>query len=115
MLMKYFDQTPDGFALKPAIRDRVRYQEINLLDPYPAYWQYDIVFCRNVLIYFDVATKKDVIDRIARTMVRGACLFLGGTESTLGVTDSVVRVPNHPSGVFCRAGDLALLQTSVAA
>lgn len=115
MLMKHFTQQPDGYALKPSIRDRVTFQEINLLDPYPVAWQFDIVFCRNVLIYFDVATKKDVIDRIAKTMVRGACLFLGGTESTLGVTDSVVRVPNHPAGMFCRAADVALVQAPAAA
>ncbi|MCC7053398.1 MAG: protein-glutamate O-methyltransferase CheR [Gemmatimonadaceae bacterium] len=115
LLVKHFTQVPEGFALKPEIRDRVRFQEINLLDPFPAFWQFDIVFCRNVLIYFDVATKKDVIDRIARTMVRGGCLFLGGTESTLGVTDSVLRVPDHPSGVFCRPADLTLVQAAAAA
>lgn len=108
LLMKYFTQTTEGFELKPDIRSRVTYQEINLLEPYPAYWQFDIIFCRNVLIYFDVPTKKDVIDRMARTMVRGASLFLGGTESTLGITDSVVRVPNHPSGVFCKPNELDL-------
>ncbi len=108
LLMKHFTQTAEGFELKPDIRSRVTYQEINLLEPFPAYWQFDIIFCRNVLIYFDVPTKKDVIDRMARTMVRGASLFLGGTESTLGITDSVVRVPNHPSGVFCKPNDLEL-------
>ncbi len=113
-LMKYFTPVPEGFELKPEIRNRVQYQEINLLDPFPAYWQFDIIFCRNVLIYFDVPTKKDVIDRMARTMTRGASLFLGGTESTLGITDSVVRVPNHPSGVFCKPNELEL-HTSIAA
>jgi len=108
LMMKYFTQTPEGFELKPEIRSRVTYREINLLQPFPANWQFDIIFCRNVLIYFDVPTKKDVIDRIARTMVRGASLFLGGTESTLGITDSVVRVPNHPSGVFCKPNELEL-------
>lgn len=108
LMMKYFTQTPEGFELKPEIRSRVTFQEINLLEPFPAHWQFDVVFCRNVLIYFDVPTKKDVIDRIARTMVRGASLFLGGTESTLGITNSVVRVPNHPSGVFCKANEVTL-------
>jgi chemotaxis protein methyltransferase CheR len=114
-LMKYFAPVPEGYELKPEIRSRVTYQEINLLDPFPAYWQFDIIFCRNVLIYFDVPTKKDVIDRMAKTMVRGGSLFLGGTESTLGITDSVVRVPNHPSGVFCKANEVALHGATVAA
>lgn len=108
LLMKYFAPVPEGFALRTEVRNRVSYQEINLLDPYPAYWQFDIIFCRNVLIYFDVPTKKDVIDRMAKTLVRGGSLFLGGTESTLGITDSVVRVPNHPSGVFCKPNELDL-------
>jgi chemotaxis protein methyltransferase CheR len=114
-LMKYFTQVPEGYELKADIRSRVTYQEINLLDPFPSYWQFDIIFCRNVLIYFDVPTKKDVIDRMAKTLVRGGSLFLGGTESTLGITDTVVRVPNHPSGVFCKASEVELHGTSVAA
>ncbi len=115
LLMKYFTPVADGFELKPEIRSRVTYQGINLLEPYPAYWQFDIIFCRNVLIYFDVPTKKDVIDRMARTMVRGGSLFLGGTESTLGITDSVVRVPNHPSGVFCKPNEVDLHASLAAA
>ena len=115
LLMKYFAPVADGFELKADIRSRVQYQEINLLNPYPSYWQFDIIFCRNVLIYFDVPTKKDVIDRLARTLVKGGSLFLGGTESTLGITDSVQRVPNHPSGVFCRDGDQTLILASAAA
>jgi chemotaxis protein methyltransferase CheR len=108
LLMKHFKPCPEGFALNEDIRQRVTYQEINLLEPYPPRWSFDVIFCRNVLIYFDVATKKDVIDRMTRVLTRGGSLFLGGTESTLGVTDSVTRVPNHPSGVFCKTSDLSL-------
>ena len=115
LLMKYFVPVADGFEIKADLRSRVQYQEINLLNAYPAHWQFDIIFCRNVLIYFDVPTKKDVIDRMARTLVRGGSMFLGGTESTLGITSSVQRVPNHPSGVFCRDGDLALMAAAAAA
>ena len=107
LLVKYFRPHPDGFELVPEIRNRVTYQEINLLDPYPNFWQFDLIFCRNVLIYFDVPTKKDVIDRMARLLVPGGGLFLGGTESTLGITDSVVRVPGNAGGLFCRPSDLA--------
>ncbi len=108
LLMKYFKPVGTEFELVPDIRNRVTYQEINLLNPFPSAWQFDIVFCRNVLIYFDVATKKDVIDRMSRLLTRGGCLLLGGTESTLGITDSVVRVPNHPAGVFCKPSEIAM-------
>lgn len=106
LLVKYFAPHPDGFELRPAIRERVTYQEINLLDPFPGSWQFDIIFCRNVLIYFDVPTKRDVLDRMARLLVPGGGLFLGGTESTLGITESLVRVPGSASGLFCRPGDV---------
>lgn len=107
-LLKYFQQVPDGFELVQDVRRRVTFEEINLLNPYPAHWQFDIIMCRNVLIYFDVATKKDVIERMARHLAPGGSLFLGGTESTLGITDAVVRVPNQPSGMFCRPGEAQL-------
>ena len=115
LMMKYFTQVPEGYAIKPEIRQRVIYQEINLLDSFPGFWQFDIIFCRNVLIYFDVPTKKDVIDRMARLLARGGTLFLGGTEGTLGITDSVVRVPSHPAGVFCRPSEIAMHTTAAAA
>jgi chemotaxis protein methyltransferase CheR len=106
LLVKYFRPHADGFELLPDIRNRVTYQEINLLEPYPSFWHFDIIFCRNVLIYFDVATKKDIIDRMARLLAPGGGLFLGGTESTLGITDSVVRVPGNVGGLFCKPADL---------
>jgi chemotaxis protein methyltransferase CheR len=106
LLMKYFKPHPEGFELSADIRQRVSYREINLLDPFPSFWQFDMIFCRNVLIYFDVATKKDVIDRMAKLLLPGGALFLGGTESTLGITDSVVRAPGNASGLFCRPQDL---------
>jgi chemotaxis protein methyltransferase CheR len=110
LLVKHFTPVPDGFEIKEELRRRITFQEINLLHPFPASWQFDIIFCRNVLIYFDVPTKKDVLERMARLLTRGGSLFLGGTESTLGVTDSLVRVPSHPAGVFCRPADLALVE-----
>lgn len=108
LLLKFFKPVADGFELLPEIRRRVIFEENNLLHPFPANRQFDIIFCRNVLIYFDVPTKKDVIDRMAKLLTRGGTLFLGGTESTLGITDSVVRVQRHAAGVFCRPTELTL-------
>jgi len=115
LLVKHFTQTPQGFELNQKMRDRVRYQEINLLDPFPVSWQFDIVFCRNVLIYFDVETKRSVLERMAKVLQPGGCLFLGGTESTLGITDALVRAPGHPSGVCCRPIDLKMYSVAKAA
>lgn len=93
----------------------MQFQEINLLNPFPMSWQFDVIFCRNVLLYFDTPTKKDVIDRMAERLVRGGSLILGGTESTLGITNSVVRVPDHPAGIFCRPNELELQGAAKAA
>lgn len=106
VLVKYFQQVPEGFELVQDIRRRVRFEERNLLEPYPSHWSFDIILCRNVLIYFDVGTKKAVLERMAQLLTPGGALLLGGTESTLGITDAVVRVPTHPSGVFCRPQDV---------
>lgn len=114
LLVKHFQQVPDGFELVQDIRRRVTFEERNLLEPYPGHWQFDVILCRNVLIYFDVATKKDVLERMSRLLAPGGALFLGGTESTLGVTDALVRVPGQPSGMFCKPGDVALYQPAVA-
>lgn len=108
LLVKYFKPLGDGFELIPEIRRRVTFEEINLLHAFPAHWRFDIIFCRNVLIYFDVPTKKDVIDRMSKLLTSGGTLFLGGSESTLGITDSVVRVPRYSAGVFCKPSDLAI-------
>ena len=115
LLVKHFTPVADGFQLKDEVRRRVTFQSINLLNPFPAMWQFDVIFCRNVLIYFDVATKKDVLERMTRLLYQGGTVFLGGTESTLGVTEALVRTPGQPAGVFCRPSDLALMPVPKAA
>jgi chemotaxis protein methyltransferase CheR len=115
LLMKYFKPVSGGFEVVPALRQRIAFQEINLLSPFPGSWRFDVIFCRNVLIYFDVATKKDVIDRMAQLLTPGGAMFLGGTESTIGITDSMVRATAHPSGVYCRPSDLPLYAAPVLA
>lgn len=106
LLVKFFRPVPEGFQVIPELHRRISYQELNLLKPFPAGWQFDIIFCRNVLIYFDVATRRDVLERTAKSLYQGGSVFLGGTESTLGITDALVRVPGQASGVYRRPADL---------
>lgn len=108
-LVKYFQPAAQGFQIKPELRQSIRFEEINLLKPFPATWQFDIVFCRNVLIYFDTATKKDVLDRMSRLLFRGGAVLLGGTESTLGVTESLTKMPGTLGGIYCRPADVESL------
>lgn len=86
-LIKYFDKIDDQWKIKPEIQQMVTYKYFNLLDELKPLGTFDIVFCRNVLIYFDQPTKSKVMDQIASLMPRDGLLFLGGAETVLGITD----------------------------
>jgi len=72
----------------------VTYKYFNLLDPMTSLGKFDVIFCRNVLIYFDQETKKVVMERQAPLMNDDAFYFLGGAETVLGITDKLAAVPN---------------------
>jgi chemotaxis protein methyltransferase CheR len=86
-LVKYFEQTGDRWQINKPIRDMVQYRMFNLLQPMAPLGRFDVVFCRNVLIYFDQPTKTKVLDGIAGQMADDGFLYLGGAETVLGVTD----------------------------
>jgi chemotaxis protein methyltransferase CheR len=86
LLVKYFAKETTNWRIAPAIRNIVSYREFNLLDDPAALGTFDIVFCRNVLIYFDQDTKGRVLERIARRMQNDGVLFLGGAETVIGIT-----------------------------
>jgi chemotaxis protein methyltransferase CheR len=87
-LAKYFTKTGDRWQISPQIRSMVTYKYINLLESFLQLGVFDVVFCRNVLIYFDVETKRDVLDRMSMVMRPEAVLVLGGAETVLGLTAS---------------------------
>jgi chemotaxis protein methyltransferase CheR len=93
-LMKHFAKEGTGWRVAPAIRKLVEFREWNLLDDMRPLGTFDIVFCRNVLIYFDPVTKKKVLDAIWARLDPSGYLYLGGAETTLGVTDLFVACPN---------------------
>ncbi len=88
LLVKYFDKVGEHWTIKPEIRNMVSYKEFNLLEPMTSLGKFDVVFCRNVLIYFDQPTKGAVLNKIAAQMPADGSLFLGGAETVLGITDS---------------------------
>ncbi|HET8728649.1 MAG TPA: protein-glutamate O-methyltransferase, partial [Alphaproteobacteria bacterium] len=94
-LVKYFTQAGDKWELKPEIRRMVSYREFNLLGDLAGLGSFDIVFCRNVLIYFDQPTKSRVLDGISRMMPPDGVLYLGGAETVLGITDRFKPVEGH--------------------
>jgi chemotaxis protein methyltransferase CheR len=87
MLVKYFEQVGDRWQISARIRDMVTFRQFNLLDDPTPLGIFDVIFCRNVLIYFDQPTKAKVLDRLAKRMPADGYLFLGGAETVLGVSD----------------------------
>ena len=109
MLVKFFQPVPEGFQVIQALRDRATFSEQNLLRPFTNHGNFDVVFLRNVLIYFDVADKADVLNRMARQLHPGGVVILGGTESTMGITDKLARVEGFAAPVYGRPEDPLLV------
>lgn len=87
LLVKYFQQDGDRWQLNEKIRRMVTFREFNLLqDPRPL-GNFDIVFCRNVLIYFDQETKRKVLEGVSRQIAPDGYLYLGGAETVISITD----------------------------
>lgn len=99
LLLKYFDKKDETWEIKPEIKSMVQYKYWNLLDDLKNLGGFDIVFCRNVLIYFDAETKGKVLGNISGLMPKDGMLFLGGAETVLGVTDKFKPVQGQ-RGVY---------------
>ncbi|MGH8021510.1 MAG: CheR family methyltransferase [Opitutaceae bacterium] len=91
MLVKHFTKTDGLWRIRDDIQKMVTFREMNLILPWTGLPKCDLVFCRNVLIYFDAATKADILKRIRTVLKPEGCLFLGGAESTLGLDDAYKR------------------------
>jgi chemotaxis protein methyltransferase CheR len=94
MLVKYFIQIGEMWQIAPEIRAMVQYQPFNLLRDCAQLGYFDVVFCRNVLIYFDQKTKIEVLDRISRVIVPDGYLVLGAAETVVGLTNSLRPIPD---------------------
>jgi chemotaxis protein methyltransferase CheR len=95
LLMKHFTQEGEKWRISEEVRNMVSYRPFNLLDSPTALGTFDVVFCRNVLIYFDQATKGQVLSRVAQIMPADGYLYLGGAETVLGISDSFEVVPGQ--------------------
>ena len=89
MLIKYFKQEGDVWRINDDIRSMVKYRPFNLLDSFSLLGSFDVIYCRNVLIYFDQPTKKEVLERMSNTLAKDGTLFLGAAETVLGITDKL--------------------------
>ena len=99
LLMRYFKKEEAGWRIADAIRTVPQFREFNLLGDLRPLGRFDIVFCRNVLIYFDQDTKKRVLEAIAAQMPPEGLLYLGGAETVLGITSRFAPIQGE-RGVY---------------
>ena len=92
LLIKYFTRIGDMWQIAPEIRAMVKYQQLNLLSDFSHLGVFDLIFCRNVLIYFDQGTKTDLLNRLARVIAGDGYLVLGAAETVVGLTDGFKTV-----------------------
>lgn len=91
LLVKYFQRQGMSWQLSPEIRAKATFKKLNLIETWPFMPKMDIVFLRNVLIYFSPETKKQILQKVRTIMAPGAVLFLGAAETTLGLDASFER------------------------
>ena len=101
---KFFSKKDDQWGINSDIMRRTRFTELNLLNNYSLLGKFDIIFCRNVLIYFSTEMKKDILERMADILKPGGTLILGGSESPTGYTKKFQMV-RYPDGVVYRLNE----------
>jgi chemotaxis protein methyltransferase CheR len=102
LLIKYFMQIGETWQVLPELRAMVQFRPLNLLHDFSNLGMFDLVLCRNVLIYFDHETKTGVLERIARLTEPDGYLVLGAAETVVGLTESFKPIP-HKRGLYAPA------------
>ncbi len=102
-LNRYFEQDGDTYQACESLRSRITWKQLNLLKDFSGLGTFDIVFCRNVLIYFDNEDKIDIARRIHRQLASDGFLMLGAAETVIGLCDDFARDTNCRSAVYTSA------------
>ncbi|HEV2574066.1 MAG TPA: protein-glutamate O-methyltransferase CheR [Beijerinckiaceae bacterium] len=84
LLLRHFQRDLEKWRITERLRAQVQFQQVNLIDDFSRFGPFDVIFCRNVLMYFDQATRRTVLNRLARTLTPDGILMLGATEFTPG-------------------------------
>ena len=93
MMVKHFEKVDEMWRISPKLRSSIRFKKMNLLEDLRSVGRQDVIYCRNVLIYFDLETKKRVLEQMATLLADDGCLFLGAAETVLGITDAFKPMP----------------------
>jgi chemotaxis protein methyltransferase CheR len=102
LLIKYFTQTGDLWRIAPDLRAMVKFRRVNLVGDFTTLGSFDVIFCRNVLIYFDQEAKTDVLDRLAKVISSDGYLVLGTAETAVGLSNAFEMMADKP-GLYIRA------------
>lgn len=103
LLMKYFKEVGEMWQISESIRNMIYYEERNLLEPFTGMGTFDVILCRNVLIYFDQETKTDILNRAYEVIAPDGSLFLGAAETVLGISNRFKPVRGQ-RGVYSPGG-----------
>ena len=97
---KFFDEREGKAQVKDFVRNQVTFQQLNLISPIAVMGKFQVVFCRNVLIYFSDKNKSLILDRLANSIEAGGYLFLGGSESISRYTTKFEVARSYGGMVF---------------
>jgi chemotaxis protein methyltransferase CheR len=111
MLVKHFSQVGDTWQISPEMRAMVQYRQLNLLSDFAHLGSFDVIFCRNVLIYFDQETKVSVLNRVARLLDPEGFLVLGAAETVVGLTEAFKPLADK-RGLYTPSKDAAKLSVA---
>ncbi|MEC7709505.1 MAG: CheR family methyltransferase, partial [Planctomycetota bacterium] len=95
LLTKYFNPFQGNWSISQSCRHFIEFRQLNLNDTWPIMMSYDIVFLRNVLLYFDTKTRGEVLEKMARAIRPDGALFLGGAETMLGLNTGYERLTGN--------------------
>jgi chemotaxis protein methyltransferase CheR len=113
LLVKYFKQNGEFWQINPEVRAMVQHRQLNLLHDFSGLGIFDVIFCRNVLIYFDQDTKISIFNRLCRIMEPDGFLVLGAAETVVGLTDAFKPYPDK-RGLY-RPNDLRMAKAPAGA
>jgi chemotaxis protein methyltransferase CheR len=102
LLLRHFRQDGTKWIINPDLRRNIAFQQHNLLQSYAHLGRFDVIFCRNALIYFSTSTKQDILARLSESLVDDGYLMLGGSETVMGLTKALA--PHREArGLYVRA------------
>jgi chemotaxis protein methyltransferase CheR len=100
----YFTRTASSWIIKDYIKSIIEFRRVNLVEPVSYLGAFDVIFCRNVLIYFDIKTRQQIFDQFHKMLNEGGIMILGSTENIFGISDKFESVHEGESVYYRKIG-----------